>query len=170
MAVRNIITKEDDTLRKKCRRVEVFDDRLAVLIDDMFDTLKKADGAGLAAPQVGILKQIVVMDIDDQLYEMVNPEIIEMSGTQREVEGCLSCPDEWGYVIRPANVKCRAQDRRGNVKEYNAEGMLARCICHELDHLSGKLFIDIADEMIPPEELEELREESGRKKRRRRRK
>ena len=163
MAIRNIVTKEDDVLRKKCRPVEVFDDKLATLIDDMFDTLKKADGAGLAAPQIGILKRVVVIDVGEGPVELVNPEIVKTSGTQVEVEGCLSCPDEWGYVERPLKVKCRAQDRFGKVKEYNAEEMFARCICHELDHLDGKLFIDLVDHILSDEELEELRAEEERK-------
>ena len=166
MAIRNIVTKEDDTLRKKCRRVEVFDDKLGVLIDDMFDTLKKADGAGLAAPQVGVLKQVIVIDVGDGPMELVNPEIIKTAGEQREVEGCLSCPDEWGYVKRPFKIRCRAQNRFGEVKEYNGDGMFARCVCHEIDHLNGRLFIDIADEMIPPDELEEMRKEEARKAKR----
>ena len=166
MAIRNIITKEDDTLRKKCRRVEVFDDKLGVLIDDMIETLKKVDGAGLAAPQVGILKQIIVIDVGNGPVELINPEIIKTAGEQREIEGCLSCPDEWGYVKRPLKLKCRAQNRFGVVKEYRGDGMFARCVCHEIDHLNGRLFIDIADEMIPPEELEEMRREETRKAKR----
>ncbi|MCR5167627.1 MAG: peptide deformylase [Oscillospiraceae bacterium] len=156
MAIRNILNKDEDVLRKKSREVTVFDDKLSALVDDMFDTLKKADGAGLAAPQVGILRRVVVIDVGDGPIELINPEIVKTSGKQHEVEGCLSCPNDWGYVVRPAKVKCRAKNRRGETVEYNAEGLFARCICHELDHLEGRLFIDVSDRMLTPEEVDEM--------------
>ena len=157
MAIRTIVKKGEDVLRKKCRPVEKFDKKLGTLIDDMLETMYKAEGVGLAAPQVGLLKRVVVIDIGEEgdgPIELVNPEIVKTSGRQREIEGCLSCPEEWGYVKRPMKVVCRAQDRHGDWYEYKATGFLARAICHELDHLDGQLFIDIADEMIDPSQLE----------------
>lgn len=114
MAIRTILNKSDEALSKVCRPVEKFDQKLWTLLDDMADTLKKADGAGLAAPQVGILRRAVVIDVGEGLYELMNPEIIAADGTQYGVEGCLSCPGEWGYVTRAQKVKFKAQDRNGN--------------------------------------------------------
>lgn len=157
MAIRNIVLEGDEVLRKRCREVTVFDKKLADWLEDMKETLKKADGCGLAGPQVGILRRIVIIDVGDGPIELVNPEIIKSSGRQREIEGCLSLPDKWGYVKRPKKVRVKAQDRNGNVIEYEGKDLFARCVCHELDHLDGKLFTDIADEMVDPSELEEKR-------------
>ncbi|MBQ8569222.1 MAG: peptide deformylase [Oscillospiraceae bacterium] len=157
MAIRNIVKKGDEVLTKRCRPVEKFDAKLAALLDDMLQTMYKAEGVGLAAPQVGLLRRIAVIDITEEHndpIELINPEIIKSSGRQREIEGCLSCPDQWGYVKRPMKVVCRAQDRKGDWYEYKAEGFLARAICHELDHLDGQLFVDKVDEFVRPEDME----------------
>lgn len=148
MAIRNIVKNGDELLRKKSRMVEQFDQRLWTLLDDMTDTMRKADGAGLAAVQVGVLKRAVVVEVDDQLIELINPVIIEAKGKQRGAEGCLSFPGEWGTVTRPMHVTVKAQDRYG--KEFTVSGseLMARAFCHELDHLDGKLYVDIAEEMI----------------------
>ncbi len=148
MAIRNIVKNGDGLLRKKSRVVEQFDQRLWTLLDDMTDTMRKADGAGLAAVQVGVLKRAVVVEVDDQLIELINPVIIEAKGKQRGAEGCLSFPGEWGTVTRPMHVTVKAQDRYG--KEFTVSGseLMARAFCHELDHLDGKLYVDIAEEMI----------------------
>lgn len=152
MALRNIVRFGEDVLRKKCREVTAFDDKLWVLLDDMYETLKNAEGVGLAAPQVGILRRVVVIDVGEGPIELVNPVITSMRGKQREVEGCLSAPGQWGYVVRPAKVKVTAQNRYG--KEVRVEGteLLARALCHEIDHLNGVIFTDLADEMVDPEE------------------
>lgn len=152
MALRNIVRFGEDILRKKCREVTAFDDKLWVLLDDMYETLKSAEGVGLAAPQVGILRRAVVIDIGEGVIELVNPVITSMRGKQREVEGCLSAPGQWGYVVRPAKVKVTAQNRYG--KEIRVEGadLLARALCHEIDHLNGVIFTDLADEMVDPED------------------
>lgn len=156
MAIRNIVIEGDDVLRKRCRTVAAFDKKLALLLDDMKETLKKADGCGLAAPQVGILRRIVIIDVGDGPIEFINPEIIKVSGRQqREIEGCLSLPHRWGYVKRPLKVKVKAQNRKGEFFEMEGTELFARCICHELDHLEGKLFIDVADEMVDPSEVED---------------
>ena len=152
MAKRNIVKVGEDILRKKCREVTAFDDKLWVLLDDMLETMKDANGVGLAAPQVGILRRVVVIDEGEGPIELVNPVITSVKGKQREVEGCLSVPGQWGYVTRPAKVKVTAQNRYG--KEIKVEGteMLARALCHEIDHLNGVIFTDIADEMTEIEE------------------
>ncbi len=142
MAIRNIITKENPLLRKTSRKVEAFDERLATLLDDMIDTMYKAEGAGLAAVQVGVLRRVVVVDCGDGLLELVNPEIIETEGEQREVEGCLSLPGESGTTIRPMKVKVKAQNRHGKWFFYSGEGLKARAFCHELDHLDGIIYTD----------------------------
>lgn len=152
MALRTILNKRDETLSKVSRPVEKFDEKLWILLDDMADTLKKADGAGLAAPQVGILRRAVIIDVGEGLYELINPEIIEKSGSQRGVEGCLSCPGEWGYVTRAQKVKFKAQDRNGNWYEKEVEGLFARCVQHECDHLDGKLFVSLVEEFVDAEE------------------
>ena len=140
MAIRNIVKEPDPLLYKKCRKIEKFDDNLGILIDDMFETMKKAHGVGLAAPQVGILKRVVVVNVGDGNIELVNPEIIESSGEQREEEGCLSCPGKYGVTIRPKVVNVRAQNRKGETIEYSACSLKARAFCHEIDHLDGILF------------------------------
>ena len=152
MAIRNIVTKEDPILSKPCRTVEVFDEKLAQLIADMIDTLAKADGVGLAAPQVGVLKRIFVMDVGDGLVEAVNPVILKTSGKQRGVEGCLSCPKQWGYVTRPNRCILRAQDRTGKTFTMDLKELACRCACHETDHLDGELFLRLVDEFVQMEE------------------
>ncbi|MDP4120129.1 MAG: peptide deformylase [Bacillota bacterium] len=154
MAIRNIIKEGDPILTKVCRKVEVFDKRLAVLIDDMFDTLAYANGAGLAASQVGILRRVVVIDTGEQKLELVNPEIIKTSGVQEEVEGCLSCPGEYGITKRPMYVKVRAQNRAGQTFTAEGEALLARAFCHEIDHLDGIIFKKVVLRMLKPEEIE----------------
>lgn len=143
MAIRKIVRLgEDDVLRKHARKVEAFDRRLGMLLDDMADTMYEADGAGLAAPQVGILKRAVVVDIGEGLIELVNPEIICAEGEQTCVEGCLSVPGRYGTVERPAKVRVHAQDRNGKHIEVEGEGFLAQAFCHELDHLDGIVYVD----------------------------
>ncbi len=140
MALRNIVKEGDPILNKKSRVVEKFDEKLSVLIDDMFDTMYKAEGVGLAAVQVGVLKRVVVLDAGDGPIELVNPEIVSQEGEQKESEGCLSVPGKYGVCIRPAKVQLKAQDRNGKWHVYTGEGLKARCFCHELDHLEGILF------------------------------
>lgn len=142
MALRNIVKNGDPTLRKVSRSVINFDEKLSVLLDDMADTMYDADGCGLAAPQVGILRRICIVDVGDGLIELVNPVIVEESGVQQETEGCLSCPNEYGTTKRPMKVTVRAQDRNGNTFTVSGEGLKARAFCHEIDHLNGILFID----------------------------
>ena len=156
MAIRKIVTKDDPILHTVCRPVEKFDDKLHQLLDDMKETLYKAQGLGLAAPQVGIRRRIAVIDVQDEngLIGMINPEVLKTSGKQRDVEGCLSCPDEWGYVVRPNKCTVRAQDRNGEFYTLNLEGLGARCALHEIDHLDGKLFLDLVDEFVVPTEEE----------------
>ena len=151
MAIRNIVKEGDDVLLKKCRMVEKFDRKLAELIDDMFDTMYDAGGVGLAGPQVGILRRVVVIDIGDGPLELVNPEIIEKRGVQKESEGCLSCPGVWGITKRPLWVKVRAQDRLGIYHEYEGQDLLARAFCHEIDHLDGILFRERVVEYVDPD-------------------
>ena len=156
MAIRNILNKKEESLHKVCKPVVKFDDRLHTLLDDMAETLAKAEGVGLAAPQVGILRRLVIIDIYDGngVRELINPEIIETSEeTQRVQEGCLSCPGEWGYTIRPKKVRFKAQDRYGKWYEMEAEDLFAQAVCHELDHLDGILFLEKVVEFIDPEEL-----------------
>lgn len=152
MALRKIVTIGDDILGKKSRKVEKFDDRLSELLDDMADTLHNANGVGLAAVQVGILRRVVIVEIDEEKTELVNPEIIETSGEQDGQEGCLSVPGKWGDVLRPNYVKVRAQDRYGNVFEKEGEGLLARAFCHEIEHLDGHLFIEKARNITEAEQ------------------
>lgn len=142
MAIREIRKKGDEILQKKCKPVVDFDKKLHILLDDMYDTMVKNDGVGLAAPQVGILKRAVVIDTGMGKIELVNPEIIEESGSQTGSEGCLSVPKVFGEVERPMNVKVRAQDRYGKWFEAEGEELTARAFCHEIDHLDGKLFTE----------------------------
>ena len=142
MALRNIVKEGDPVLRKVCRSVINFDDRLATLLDDMIETMHNADGCGLAAPQVGILRRVCVVDVGDGVIELVNPVIIEEEGEQIEVEGCLSCPGESGTVKRPLKCTVRAQDRNGNTFTVSGEGLKARAFCHEIDHLNGIIYKD----------------------------
>lgn len=160
MAIRKIVTIEDSVLRKKSRPVVKFDEKLWMLLDDMKDTLKKADGVGLAAVQVGILRRAVIVDVGDgKPVELINPEIVEESGEQEGQEGCLSLPGEWGIVKRPEFVKVRAQNRKGQWCMHKGEGLKARCFCHEIDHLDGIIFKDKAKHMLTEEELKRLNEE-----------
>ena len=157
MAIRNIVTSEDPILRKTSRKVERFDDRLATLLDDMKDTLRKAEGAGLAAVQVGILKRVVLVDVGDGLLELINPEIVETKGEIEDTEGCLSVPGEWGLVKRPEYVKIKAQDRRGVWHRYEGTELKARCFCHEIDHLDGIIYTDKVIKKLTPEEAQNFR-------------
>lgn len=160
MAIRNIVTIDDPVLRKKSRPVVNFDEKLWTLLDDMKETLKKADGAGLAAVQVGILRRAVIVDVGDgKPLELINPEIVETSGEQEGQEGCLSLPGEWGVVRRPEFVRVRAQNRKGQWCMYKGEGLKARCFCHEIDHLDGIVFTDRAKRMLTDEELRRLNKE-----------
>lgn len=164
MALRKIVLQNDDILRKKCKPVEVFDKKLGILLDDMAETMYKANGVGLAAPQVGIIRRAVVVDVGEGLIELVNPSIVKSKGTQRDVEGCLSCPEQWGYVVRPREVIIKAQDRSGKDIQMKLKDFTARAVCHELDHLEGQLFTDIADEMVDPEEMENDEKRSKRRR------
>ena len=167
MALRNIVTKEDKILYKVCRPVVKFNDRLHQLLDDMEDTLAKANGVGLAAPQVGVLRRAVLVletnvgeDEEEFVIELINPEILETSGEQIGAEGCLSVPGEYGVVRRPSYVKVKAQDRFGEWFEYEGEGLTARCICHELEHLDGHLFLEKCERMLTEEEISGPAEEN----------
>ena len=157
MALRTILTDGDPALHMVCRPVTQFDEKLHDLLDDMKETLAKANGAGLAAPQVGILRRaVIVVDANDEMLELVNPEIIAREGEQEGFEGCLSVPGRWGVVKRPMKAKVRAQDRNGNFFEVEGEEIVARCFCHELDHLDGHLFTELAGRLYTNEELEEM--------------
>lgn len=142
MAIRNIVKHGDEVLRKTCRTQLSFDDKLATMLDDMIETMYAADGVGLAAPQVGILRRYCVIDIGEGVIELVNPVITETEGEQLEQEGCLSYPGEYGVTRRPEKVTVRAQDRNGNKITVTGEGLLARALCHEIDHLDGVIFKD----------------------------
>ena len=157
MGTRKIVTIGDDTLRKICRKQEKFDLRLSILLKDMADTMYKAEGVGLAAPQVGILRRIAVVDVSEdhsELVELINPEIIEEEGTQTGREGCLSVPGRQGVVTRPMKIKVRFQNRKGEWMEMETEGFEARAVCHEVDHLDGKLYVDVMDRELTEEEIE----------------
>ncbi|MBQ3124703.1 MAG: peptide deformylase [Clostridia bacterium] len=148
MALREIRYREDEVLYKRCKEVVKFDEKLAILLDDMYETMQKANGVGLAAPQVGILKRAVVIDIGEGRIELINPEIIETSGSQNGSEGCLSFPGLFGEVERPNFVKVKAFDRNGKEFELEGEELLARAICHECDHLDGVVFTSHVTEYI----------------------
>lgn len=157
MALRKILKDGDPALRKQARPVEKFDGRLHTLLDDMAKTMYDANGCGLAAPQVGILQRAVVIDMgeeQDPLIELVNPEIVAAEGEEEGAEGCLSIPGRQGYVVRPTRVTVRAQDRFGESFEMTGEGMLARCFCHEIDHLYGRLYTDIMTREVPVDDEE----------------
>ena len=155
MALRKIVEQGDECLTKVCRPVTVFNKRLHELLDDMTETLADANGAGLAAPQVGVLRRLcIVMDEESGEYlELINPEIVAQSGEQTGLEGCLSVPGKWGIVTRPAKVRVRAQDRYGDWFEAESEGLNARCFCHELEHLDGHLYTEHIDHFLSDEEL-----------------
>lgn len=161
MALRNIVTQEDKILHKVCRVQEKFDARLHQLLDDMADTLLEADGVGLAAPQVGILRRVVLVietnveeEEDEEILELINPVIVSSEGEQTGAEGCLSVPGEYGIVRRPSTVVVRAQNRDGEWFEYEGHGLTARCICHELDHLDGHIFTEKCERMLTKEEIQ----------------
>ena len=154
MALRNIAKEGDEVLTKKCRPVEKFDDRLASLLDDMYETMTAGNGVGLAAPQVGMLRRAFVIDIREGKLEFVNPEIIKTSGKQETGEGCLSCPGEYGITVRPRFVTVKAQDRNGKEFTMDASDLLAKAICHENDHLDGILFKAHVIRMLDEDELE----------------
>jgi len=147
MALREIRKEGDPILRKKSREVTEINDRILDLLDDLTETMRSVNGVGLAAPQVGVLRRVVVVEVDGQLYELINPQIIEQEGEQMEEEACLSCPGKQGVVKRPAYVKISALDRNGNLCIYEGEELLARAFCHERDHLDGILYIDKAEEV-----------------------
>lgn len=157
MAIRNIRTEEDPILRKKSRVVENFDDRLFELLDDMAETMYSADGVGLAAVQVGVLRRVVVIDIGEGLMELINPEIVEVDGIQCDVEGCLSLPGKQAYTMRPMTVKVKAQNRDGNWCMYKGSGLKAKAFCHEIDHLDGILYVD---KIAKQEEIDKYAEKS----------
>lgn len=142
MAIRNIVKNGDDILRKVCRTQMTFDERLATVLDDMIETMYDADGVGLAAPQIGMLRRYCVIDIGDGVIELVNPVIEETEGVQEETEGCLSYPGEYGVTRRPMKVTVRAQNRHGETIRVTGEGLLARALCHEIDHLDGVIYKD----------------------------
>ena len=152
MAIREIRKAPDEILFKKSRPVPAFDERLRELLDDMADTMYEANGVGLAAVQVGILKRICVIDDGEGLIELINPVITEESGSQTGTEGCLSFPGKWGIVTRPEHVTVRAFDRDGNEVEFKGSGLLARAFCHEIEHLDGHVFVEKAERFIDPEE------------------
>ena len=154
MGIRKILTDKDPALHKVCRPVEKFDWRLHRLLDDMRDTLAEANGVGLAAPQVGILRRVVIVDTGEEILELVNPEMLEVSGEQVGPEGCLSVPGKYGLVKRPYIAKVRAQDRDGQWFEAEGEELIARCFCHELDHLDGIVYTEVMERYLTDEELE----------------
>jgi len=164
MAIRNILSGDDPALRKNSRVVTDFNKRLHILLDDMRETLKDANGLGLAAPQVGVLRRAVLIvdinieteNLDEQIIELINPEIIESSGEQTGSEGCLSVPGVYGMVSRPDCVKVKAQDRFGKSFELRGRDLTARAVCHEIDHLNGVIFTSLTDHILTEEELEQL--------------
>ena len=164
MALRNIRVDDDPVLRKKCRAVTDFNAHIHTLLDDMRETLLDANGVGLAAPQVGVLRRIVVvldtnkedLPVEEQIIELVNPEIIEVSGEQRGAEGCLSIPGKYGIVTRPDTVTVKAFDRCGKEFTYTGTDLTARAFCHEIDHLDGHLYTDFVERMLTDEEVEDM--------------
>ena len=162
MALRNILKEGDETLTKRCRPVTDFNERLHVLLDDMADTMGDADGVGLAAPQVGILRRAVIVletNVEEgeepYIIELINPELLESDGEQEGPEGCLSVPGVYGWVRRPEHVRVRAQDRNGEYFEIEGTGLTARAFCHEIEHLDGHLFLERSERILSDEELEE---------------
>lgn len=154
MGLRKILTDKDPALHKVCRPVTEFDGKLHKLLDDMRETLIDSNGVGLAAPQVGILRRVVVVDVGDEILELVNPELLETDGEQEGAEGCLSVPGKYGLVKRPYLAKVRAQDRNGNRFEVEGEELIARCFCHEIDHLDGILYTQVMERFLTEKELE----------------
>ena len=154
MGLRKILTVKEPSLHKMCRPVEKFDGKLHKLLDDMKETLLDAGGVGLAAPQVGILRRVVVVDTGEEILELVNPELLETSGEQVGAEGCLSVPGKYGLVKRPMVARVRAQDRNGDFFEAEGEELIARCFCHEIDHLDGIVYTEVMERFLTEEELE----------------
>lgn len=148
MAIRNIVKLGDEILTKKCREVKEINDRIICLLDDMRETLIESGGVGLAAPQVGVLRRIAIVDTGDGILELINPEILSTEGEQTDAEGCLSYPGKFGMVTRPKIVKIRATDRNGNEFEYTGEDLTARAFCHEIDHLNGHFFTELVTEWV----------------------
>ncbi len=160
--LRTIITEGDPVLNKVCHPVTKFDEKLWTLLDDMRETLAESNGVGLAAPQVGILRRVVlVINGQDEVLELINPTIIKTEGEQEGLEGCLSVPGKWGNVKRPMVVRVRAQDRNGEWFEVEDEELTARCFCHELDHLDGHLFVEHTDRLFTSEELDAMMEDEA---------
>ncbi|MDD3165064.1 MAG: peptide deformylase [Oscillospiraceae bacterium] len=155
MALRNILTDRDPQLRKASRPVTEFNDRLFTLLDDMKETLELANGVGLAAPQVGVLRRLCLVDTGEEVLELMNPEILETSGEQDGIEGCLSVPGRYGFVLRPNYAKVRAQDRSGNWFEVEGEALTARCLIHEIEHLDGHLYTEKVTRYLTDEEMKE---------------
>ncbi len=158
MAIREILklgNYGEDALKKKCKPVGTVSERTKLLLDDLIDTLYESGGVGLAAPQVGILRRMAVIDIGDGLIELIDPEIIKVEGEQVGTEGCLSYPDHWGIVKRPYKVTVKAADRDGNVREIVGEELLARALCHEIEHLDGRMFMEHVTEWVRPEDMDE---------------
>ena len=153
MGIRKIMTVKEPCLHKVCRPVEKFDGKLHKLLDDMKETLLDANGVGLAAPQVGILRRVVIVDTGEEILELVNPELLETDGEQEGAEGCLSVPGKYGLVKRPMVAKVRAQDRDGNWFEVEGEELIARCFCHEIDHLDGIVYTEVMERFLTEEEL-----------------
>ena len=159
MALRNIVKEGDPILAKKCRPVEKFDKKLWQLIDDMIETLEESGGVGLAAPQVGVMRRVCIINVGDGPIEFINPVIVEADGEQEVQEGCLSCPGEFGIIKRPAHVKAQFNDREGNLCEIEGDDLLAQAMCHEFDHLDGIIFKSKVERMLSEEELRAMREE-----------
>ena len=153
MGIRKILTVDEPALHKTCRPVENFDKKLHSLLDDMRETLIDSEGVGLAAPQVGILRRVVLVDTGEEILELINPTLLETDGEQVGAEGCLSVPGKYGLVKRPYYAKVRAQDRNGDWYEYEGEELIARCFCHELDHLDGIIYTEVMDRYLTEEEL-----------------
>ncbi len=159
MGLRKILTDKDPALHKTCKPVTAFDRKLHKLLDDMAETLAEANGVGLAAPQVGILRRVVIVDTGEEILELINPTLVETDGEQEGPEGCLSVPGRYGLVKRPYYAKVRAQDRDGEWFEAEAEELIARCFCHELDHLDGIVYTQVMERFLTEEELEAEAEE-----------
>lgn len=162
MALRRIVEQGDECLEKVCRPVKDFNRRLHILLDDMAETLREANGAGLAAPQVGVLRRVcIVMDENEEIIELINPVIVSQEGEQTGLEGCLSVPGKWGVVTRPDRVKVQAQDRNGVLFVREGQGLTARAFCHEIEHLDGHLFVEHVDHFLSEQELGEFLEKEG---------
>ncbi|MBR7164742.1 MAG: peptide deformylase [Clostridia bacterium] len=155
MAILNIVKDGDEILRKKSKPVDKIDERILTLLDDMKETMEKAGGVGLAAVQIGKLKQVIVIDTGEDQLELINPKLLSAKGEQEDLEGCLSCPGKWGIRKRPLKVEVETLTREGKTVRKKAEGFLAKAICHEMDHLQGKLFYDEDCRILSPEEMKD---------------